>query len=119
MADAAWHTLNDAGPCVPCNTNDDSGGMNGMDGMDGMDGMEGGGGGGGSAGDGKTTTTSAYPAIWGGRDEDCAFAGSRDAPADNMECALNQLAHTTDALARSCEVFIRNIDKLLTQGGRL
>ena len=55
-----------------------------MDGMNGMDGMEGRGGGGGSAGDGKTMTTSVYPAIWVGRDEDCAFAGGRDAPANNM-----------------------------------
>ena len=109
----AWRTLDDAGPCVPCDANDDGGGMNGMDGM------EGGGGGGESAGDGKITTTSAYPAIRGGRDEDCALAGGRDATADNTECALDRLAHATDALARSCEVFIRNIDKLLTQGGRL
>ena len=113
MANAAWRTLDDARPCVPCDANDNGGGM------DGMDGREGGEGGGGSVGDGKTTTTSAYPTIWGGRDKDCAFAGGRDTPANNTECALDQLTHATDALAHFCKVFICNIDKLLTQGGCL
>ena len=35
MADAVQHTLDDAGPCVLCDANDDGGGMDGMDGMEG------------------------------------------------------------------------------------
>ena len=81
--------------------------------------MEGGGGGGGSTDDVKAMTTSRYPTIWGRRDEDWAFAGGRDAPTNNTECALDQLVHATDALAHSCKVFICNIDKILTQRGRL